>query len=178
MSYVLKIGFWGSHEQADTNKKPMLFPQNEIYFQIVCLISVKCIYSVTVFFCSHCPCFVMFDKQCLSFSQLYNILTIEVPFVVLSLPISYISLVYFAGQPKRHLLTTGWSVFVSAKRLVTGDSVIFIRFYSSSIFQYMMIIDYHINLISCFQERKEPTPFGNSSCHSTTDYCTIVYVVQ
>ncbi|WOH12068.1 hypothetical protein DCAR_0831567 [Daucus carota subsp. sativus] len=32
----------------------------------------------------------------------------------------------FRGQPKRHLLTTGWSVFVSAKRLVTGDSVLFI----------------------------------------------------
>nr|ADG43137.1 auxin response factor 3 [Zea mays] len=28
--------------------------------------------------------------------------------------------------PKRHLLTTGWSVFVSAKRLVAGDSVLFI----------------------------------------------------
>nr|XP_029124496.1 auxin response factor 17 [Elaeis guineensis] len=32
----------------------------------------------------------------------------------------------YAGQPKRHLLTTGWSVFVSAKRLVAGDSVLFI----------------------------------------------------
>ncbi|CAI9767065.1 unnamed protein product [Fraxinus pennsylvanica] len=32
----------------------------------------------------------------------------------------------FRGQPKRHLLTTGWSVFVSAKRLVAGDSVLFI----------------------------------------------------
>ncbi|GAB4850707.1 ADP-ribosylation factor, Arf Arf6 [Ancistrocladus abbreviatus] len=32
----------------------------------------------------------------------------------------------FRGQPKRHLLTTGWSVFVNAKRLVAGDSVIFI----------------------------------------------------
>ncbi|AQK47180.1 Auxin response factor 8 [Zea mays] len=31
-----------------------------------------------------------------------------------------------ASQPKRHLLTTGWSVFVSAKRLVAGDSVLFI----------------------------------------------------
>ncbi|KAL5680556.1 hypothetical protein ACJX0J_006941, partial [Zea mays] len=29
-------------------------------------------------------------------------------------------------QPKRHLLTTGWSVFVSAKRLVAGDYVLFI----------------------------------------------------
>ncbi|XP_065030744.1 auxin response factor 17-like isoform X1 [Musa acuminata AAA Group] len=32
----------------------------------------------------------------------------------------------FRGQPKRHLLTTGWSTFVSAKRLVAGDSVLFI----------------------------------------------------
>ncbi|KAL2647431.1 hypothetical protein AAZV13_05G118500 [Glycine max] len=30
------------------------------------------------------------------------------------------------NPPKRHLLTTGWSVFVSAKRLVAGDSVLFI----------------------------------------------------
>ncbi|XP_074577612.1 auxin response factor 12-like [Curcuma longa] len=32
----------------------------------------------------------------------------------------------YRGQPKRHLLTTGWSIFVSAKRLVAGDSVLFI----------------------------------------------------
>ncbi|EPS61990.1 auxin response factor 6-1, partial [Genlisea aurea] len=32
----------------------------------------------------------------------------------------------FRGQPKRHLLTTGWSVFVTAKKLVAGDSIIFI----------------------------------------------------
>ncbi|KAG1359492.1 hypothetical protein COCNU_08G009380 [Cocos nucifera] len=32
----------------------------------------------------------------------------------------------FRGQPKRHLLTTGWSVFISAKRLVAGDAVLFI----------------------------------------------------
>lgn len=35
-------------------------------------------------------------------------------------------LLIISGQPKRHLLTTGWSVFVSAKRLVAGDSVLFI----------------------------------------------------
>jgi len=35
-------------------------------------------------------------------------------------------LLIIPGQPKRHLLTTGWSVFVSAKRLVAGDSVLFI----------------------------------------------------
>ncbi|KAL0308395.1 UNVERIFIED_CONTAM: Auxin response factor 19 [Sesamum radiatum] len=33
----------------------------------------------------------------------------------------------YRGQPKRHLLTTGWSVFVSSKRLVAGDAVLFIR---------------------------------------------------
>ena len=37
-----------------------------------------------------------------------------------------------AGQPKRHLLTTGWSVFVSAKRLVAGDSVLFIWYVHTS----------------------------------------------
>ncbi|KAM0908067.1 hypothetical protein ACQ4PT_015700 [Festuca glaucescens] len=31
------------------------------------------------------------------------------------------------GQPKRHLLTTGWSLFISGKRLLAGDSVLFIR---------------------------------------------------
>lgn len=33
----------------------------------------------------------------------------------------------YRGQPKRHLLTTGWSLFVGAKRLKAGDSVLFIR---------------------------------------------------
>nr|PNR52913.1 hypothetical protein PHYPA_009288 [Physcomitrium patens] len=33
----------------------------------------------------------------------------------------------YRGHPRRHLLTTGWSVFVSQKRLVAGDTVIFLR---------------------------------------------------
>ncbi|KAJ0781454.1 putative transcription factor ARF family [Helianthus annuus] len=33
----------------------------------------------------------------------------------------------YRGQPKRHLLTTGWSMFVGAKRLKAGDAVLFIR---------------------------------------------------
>ncbi|CAK7348233.1 unnamed protein product [Dovyalis caffra] len=33
----------------------------------------------------------------------------------------------YRGQPKRHLLTSGWSTFVSSKRLVAGDSFIFLR---------------------------------------------------
>ncbi|KAL0436882.1 UNVERIFIED_CONTAM: Auxin response factor 4 [Sesamum radiatum] len=34
----------------------------------------------------------------------------------------------YRGQPRRHLLTTGWSIFVSQKNLVSGDAVLFLRF--------------------------------------------------
>ncbi|KAE8692107.1 Auxin response factor 4 [Hibiscus syriacus] len=33
----------------------------------------------------------------------------------------------FRGQPKRHLLTSGWSTFLSSKKLVAGDTCIFLR---------------------------------------------------
>ncbi|KAL6494225.1 hypothetical protein OROGR_031025 [Orobanche gracilis] len=33
----------------------------------------------------------------------------------------------YRGTPRRHLLTTGWSNFVNRKKLVAGDSVIFLR---------------------------------------------------
>ncbi|KAI7740811.1 hypothetical protein M8C21_018430, partial [Ambrosia artemisiifolia] len=33
----------------------------------------------------------------------------------------------FTGQPRRHLLTTGWSIFVSQKKLASGDAVLFLR---------------------------------------------------
>ncbi|KAI7743237.1 hypothetical protein M8C21_024875 [Ambrosia artemisiifolia] len=33
----------------------------------------------------------------------------------------------FRGQPRRHLLTTGWSTFVTCKKLVAGDSFVFLR---------------------------------------------------
>jgi hypothetical protein len=47
------------------------------------------------------------------------------PYKVSSLRVFYIMHV---GQPKRHLLTTGWSLFVGSKRLRAGDSVLFIRY--------------------------------------------------
>ncbi|XLS58462.1 hypothetical protein HN51_008217 [Arachis hypogaea] len=31
------------------------------------------------------------------------------------------------GQPRRHLITTGWSTFVASKRLVAGDPFVFLR---------------------------------------------------
>uniref|UniRef100_A0ACD5Z2E2 Uncharacterized protein n=1 Tax=Avena sativa TaxID=4498 RepID=A0ACD5Z2E2_AVESA len=33
----------------------------------------------------------------------------------------------YRGTPRRHLLTTGWSAFVNQKKLVAGDSVVFLR---------------------------------------------------
>uniref|UniRef100_A0ACD5VJF4 Uncharacterized protein n=1 Tax=Avena sativa TaxID=4498 RepID=A0ACD5VJF4_AVESA len=33
----------------------------------------------------------------------------------------------YRGQPRRHLLTTGWSSFVNKKKLVSGDAVLFLR---------------------------------------------------
>ncbi|XP_022756577.1 auxin response factor 10-like [Durio zibethinus] len=33
----------------------------------------------------------------------------------------------YRGTPKRHLLTTGWSTFVNQKKLVAGDSIVFLR---------------------------------------------------
>ncbi|CAO2839517.1 unnamed protein product [Amaranthus hypochondriacus] len=33
----------------------------------------------------------------------------------------------YRGTPRRHLLTTGWSTFVNAKKLIAGDSIVFLR---------------------------------------------------
>ncbi|KAF3775301.1 Auxin response factor 16 [Nymphaea thermarum] len=40
----------------------------------------------------------------------------------------------YRGTPRRHLLTTGWSKFVNNKKLVAGDSIVFIRAASGAIF--------------------------------------------
>lgn len=38
-------------------------------------------------------------------------------------------LISWTGQPRRHLLTTGWSAFVNKKKLVSGDAVLFVRYH-------------------------------------------------
>jgi len=43
--------------------------------------------------------------------------------------IDSLSAVFGLGQPRRHLLTTGWSTFVSSKRLVAGDAFVFLRYF-------------------------------------------------
>ncbi|RWV87558.1 hypothetical protein GW17_00050435 [Ensete ventricosum] len=38
------------------------------------------------------------------------------------------------GTPRRHLLTSGWSNFVNSKRLITGDSLVFVKNSSGEVF--------------------------------------------
>ncbi|KAK6939810.1 B3 DNA binding domain [Dillenia turbinata] len=40
----------------------------------------------------------------------------------------------YRGTPRRHLLTTGWSKFVNSKKLIAGDSVVFMKNKKSEIF--------------------------------------------
>ncbi|MQL69401.1 hypothetical protein Taro_001682 [Colocasia esculenta] len=62
------------------------------------------------------------QKTCMMFHGLFGIF-IEVG----TFSRTWACLLSRSGQPKRHLLTTGWSVFVSTKRLLAGDSVLFVR---------------------------------------------------
>nr|KJB41547.1 hypothetical protein B456_007G109500 [Gossypium raimondii] len=45
----------------------------------------------------------------------------------------------FRGQPRRHLLTTGWSTFVTSKRLVAGDAFVFLRYLDIWIFFFVCV---------------------------------------
>lgn len=40
----------------------------------------------------------------------------------------------YRGTPRRHLLTTGWSNFVNQKKLVAGDSIVFLRAENGDLF--------------------------------------------
>ncbi|XVF64670.1 hypothetical protein PTKIN_Ptkin09bG0186400 [Pterospermum kingtungense] len=40
----------------------------------------------------------------------------------------------YRGTPRRHLLTTGWSKFINSKKLIAGDSVVFMKDYHGKMF--------------------------------------------
>ncbi|CAN0920079.1 Auxin response factor 17 [Linum grandiflorum] len=40
----------------------------------------------------------------------------------------------YRGTPRRHLLTTGWSKFVNSKKLIAGDSVLFMKNFRGDMF--------------------------------------------
>lgn len=53
------------------------------------------------------------------------------------------------GQPRRHLLQSGWSHFVSSKKLVAGDAFIFLRFTIFFIFNPVSKIVNPVKLFIC-----------------------------
>lgn len=68
-----------------------------------------------------------FESSLIDHKALFRVFTM---FVCYPIPKELIPGTWFSfnpGQPKRHLLTTGWSLFVSGKRLFAGDTVLFIR---------------------------------------------------
>lgn len=64
--------------------------------------------------------------------------------------VHYADIAFIAGQPRRHLLTTGWSVFVSSKKLVAGDAFIFLRYVVHyAIFLIIYLVLWTVSLITC-----------------------------
>ncbi|KAH6821440.1 Transcriptional factor B3 family protein / auxin-responsive factor AUX/IAA-like protein [Perilla frutescens var. hirtella] len=68
----------------------------------------------------------------------------------------------YRGQPKRHLLTTGWSLFVSGKRLIAGDSVLFIR------------DEKHQHLLGIRRVNRQPTNLSSSVLSSDSMHIGIL----
>lgn len=64
-------------------------------------------------------------------SEVRNVVSLvfSASFLISLLTIYLVFITLCVGQPKRHLLTTGWSMFVGAKRLKAGDAVLFIRYH-------------------------------------------------
>nr|CAB3471602.1 unnamed protein product [Digitaria exilis] len=47
----------------------------------------------------------------------------------------------YRGQPRRHLLTTGWSTFVTSKKLIAGDAFVYLRLSQS---QYIVSLNKYL----------------------------------
>jgi len=66
-------------------------------------------------------------------------------FVLLTSGLMFLPLIYFPfypGQPRRHLLTTGWSTFVTSKRLVAGDTFVFLRYVNLIWFFSLLLVSF------------------------------------
>ncbi|KAK9095981.1 hypothetical protein Sjap_021478 [Stephania japonica] len=62
----------------------------------------------------------------------------------------------YRGTPRRHLLTTGWSKFVNGKKLVAGDSAVFMRNGEGELFVGI---------------KRAERKFGGGGCNSSTSTC-------
>ncbi|WKA02044.1 hypothetical protein VitviT2T_020284 [Vitis vinifera] len=65
----------------------------------------------------------------------------------------------FRGQPRRHLLTTRWSVFVSTKRLAIGDALIFLRRENGKLCVGVLRLTRQLNNVSPFPNKAQQHAF-------------------
>ncbi|KAI3764965.1 hypothetical protein L2E82_14983 [Cichorium intybus] len=70
----------------------------------------------------------------------------------------------YRGQPRRHLLTTGWSAFVNKKKLVCGDAVLFLRGDDGVL---------RLGIRRAAQAKTAPR-FPATRCHQLNDFTTVV----
>nr|ACN79515.1 auxin response factor 3a [Lotus japonicus] len=79
-----------------------------------------------------------------------------------------VSLMSHVWQPRRHLLTTGWSGFVNKKKLVSGDAVLFLRASSSEfivpIHKFLKSLDYSYSAGMRFRMRFETDDAAERRC--------------
>jgi hypothetical protein len=71
----------------------------------------------------------------------------------------------YRGTPRRHLLTTGWSTFVNHKKLVAGDSIVFMRAENGDL---CVGIRRAKRGIGCASE--SPSGWNPAPCHSDSPY--------
>ncbi|KAL5223779.1 hypothetical protein ABZP36_010418 [Zizania latifolia] len=111
---LLSLTLHADSETDEVYAQMTLQPVNKVSKQICCLLEVLFIsLKMKYLFLTHLDFTMQPPAQELIAKDLHDI----------SWKFRHI----YRGQPKRHRLTTGWSVFVSTKRLSTGDSVLFIR---------------------------------------------------
>lgn len=56
-----------------------------------------------------------------------GVCTVQSPSPLNSLSLCNLWCLILQGQPRRHLLTTGWSTFVTSKKLIAGDAFVYLR---------------------------------------------------
>ena len=74
-----------------------------------------------------------------------------------------------SGQPRRHLLQSGWSDFVSSKRLVAAQ-VSFFNYLYFPIYSYLFIyLTSHCQMICAFKRWEKQTPCRGKTCYETVE---------
>ncbi|KAI8004496.1 hypothetical protein LOK49_LG08G00527 [Camellia lanceoleosa] len=68
-----------------------------------------------------------FDAVVMTLCKCFTWLSYKGNSIAMTWVLQMLHLPCYFGQPRRHLLTTGWSAFINKKKLVSGDAVLFLR---------------------------------------------------